>query len=80
MIQKDLKPLEERAAVVENEIREAMAIGTCIYNVKHCELFNFSFFCCLGDGFKEEKLTIEYFKLLNEKNVLVKKQIELNLL
>ena len=33
-----------------------------------------------GDNEKEELLTIEYFKLLNEKNALIKKQIELNLL
>lgn len=33
-----------------------------------------------GDSNKEELLTVEYFKLLNEKNVLIKKQIELNLL
>lgn len=31
-----------------------------------------------GDGTREELLTIEYFKLLNEKNGLIKKQMELN--
>lgn len=58
-LHKQLHPLEERAVVVETEIREAMA---------------------KGDNEKEELLTIEYFKLLNEKNALIKKQIELNLL
>jgi hypothetical protein len=54
-----LKPLEERANVIEKEIRESMS---------------------QGDSDKEELLTVEYFKLLNEKNTLIKKQIELNLL
>jgi hypothetical protein len=58
-LHKSLKPLEERANVIEKEIRESMS---------------------QGDSDKEELLTVEYFKLLNEKNTLIKKQIELNLL
>ena len=56
-----------------------MGEGTVMTALIISELILFFLFLS-GDSNKEELLTVEYFKLLNEKNVLIKKQIELNLL
>ena len=92
ILHKQLKPLEERAGVIEKEIREAMAKGLTkmtLHISNHLSvtcssipvvLTYSTLYILTGDTNKEELLTVEYFKLLNEKNVLIKKQIELNLL
>ena len=113
ILHQQLKPLEERAGLIEKEIREAMAKGQtkndtfihpCIHNHlsihpsiypslhpfihpsiclsihPYHQCLHSSLHIITGDSNKEELLTVEYFKLLNEKNVLIKKQIELNLL
>ena len=63
----------------------SMCVHTCIrYTVYSrvctCIQYVYNNYIHSGDNEKEELLTIEYFKLLNEKNALIKKQIELNLL
>ena len=77
VLQQKLRQLEERAFTIEKDIREAMATGKhspapgwgCVQTLS-----------CTGDTGMEELLMQEHFKLLNEKNRIVKRQIELNLL
>ena len=88
-LQQQLRQLEDLAASIEKDIKEAIAKGKqsflsfSSFSSSSSSSFSPSYLpnCqSVGDSAMEERLTQGNFKLLNRRNQIVKRQIELNLL